>query len=289
MSKAKNTLEKPSSSRSRTLERRKEKQAEQRRQQQLTIAVALVVVAVIAIIMVILANQPAEAIIPEGLAARYEGITATVNEDGYPMLGNPDAPVQVVEYSSFSCSACAIFHDAAHPSLVERARAGEINLTFVPISLTGSVPNARGAAQASACALEQNAFWEYHDVLFDWHTRYGNQAFSANRLSSGISALGLDLNAYNTCLGSGRAAELVSQADAEGVTSTPTVRVDGVDVVAQVDAINARIDERLAFAGSRGTDTTPTATEDATPDAQPEGEITPEADTPAEATPEATP
>ena len=74
------------------------------------IAVALVAVIVFIVLIV---NAPAEAPIPDGALTRYDGIQQTRTQpEGYPRLGDPNAPVQVAEYSSFDCPHCRDFHDA---------------------------------------------------------------------------------------------------------------------------------------------------------------------------------
>ncbi|MGB5780024.1 MAG: thioredoxin domain-containing protein, partial [Allopontixanthobacter sediminis] len=54
--------------------------------------------------------------------------TATVSEyDGY-VMGNPDAPVKLVEYASLTCGACAAFStDAAEPLREEYINSGVVS------------------------------------------------------------------------------------------------------------------------------------------------------------------
>jgi protein-disulfide isomerase len=268
--------------RARTRERQQERERRQRRQRRITIVVAVVAVVVLATALIVIANQPAEAPIPEQAAAKYEGIPQSKSEEGYPVLGDPDALVQVKEYSSFDCTHCADFHDGVLPALLDRVRAGDISFEFVPLYGTGSVANGQGAARAAICAGEQGAFWTLHDALFSWQRLYGQQAFTRNRISTGIDNLGIDRSAYNDCTGSDLPGNVLeaSFADVKNLGSdfvgTPTVTVNGVAVGLTLDAINAAIDERLAQTSD-----------------QPSAEITevpmPEATTEATVPPEMTP
>jgi protein-disulfide isomerase len=266
-------------SRSRTRERRKEREQQQRRQRQIVFLIGLVVVAVIAIVVVILTNQPAEAPIPAESLDRYTDISQSETQDGYPILGDPEAPVQLVEYSSFDCPHCQEFHEGVFNSLVDRIRAGELAFTFVPIYGTGGITNGQGAARAAVCASQQGAFWAYHDALFNWQIVYGNQAFSQNRLASGIDNLGIDRTAWDQCMGSDLPDSVImSPTEAsravEGFTGTPMVVINGAIVPPDLASVNTAIDQALASA--------PLIVPDVETTVEPEIEIT------AEATAEAT-
>lgn len=240
--------------RARTRERRQEREKERRRQRQITIIGVIVVIALIAVALLVIANQPAEAPIPEGAVARYEGIPQDLSEEGYPRIGNPEAPVRVKEYSSFDCSHCRDFHDEIFPALVERVKAEEIVFTYVPLYGTGGISGGIDAAHAAVCAAEQDAFWPYHDTLFNWQGLYVNQAFVYQRLASGIDSLGLDRTAWDSCYRDAQTNEVlrVARAEAEslaGFQGTPTVTVNG-EIVPSPDltTINNAIDQQLAMA-----------------------------------------
>ena len=113
---------------------------------------------------------------------------------------------------------------------------------------TGSVPNAPGASRAALCAGQQTMFWEMHDILFDWQTRYGNTAFSQNRLLAGVEQLGLITNAFTDCFNSAATSATLAAAQNEEVSTTPTIRVNGVTLdqgtaIPSTDAILHAIDE----------------------------------------------
>jgi protein-disulfide isomerase len=289
--------------RTRTIERRKERQREQRRQRQIIAAVAVAVVAVIVVILIVVSNAPAEAPIPETALSNYAGLEFSRSPEGYPRLGNPNAPVQVVEYSSFDCSHCRDFHDTSFSGLLERVRAGDILFTYAPVYGTGSFQNGQGAANASVCAADQGGFFPFHDALFSWQGLYGNQAFTQARMGTGISSLGMDRGAFDSCLRSGSAEAVVDTAMnyAASVASfgTPYVLVNGVQVTADLPAINQAIDQGLALVGVTPGNALPTteataeataeATREATVEATTSAETTPASEVTAEPTAESTP
>lgn len=215
--------------RSRTREARQRRRKQRQQNKRLLVLAAIVVVALVGIAVFVVSNQPVEAFMPDDLSQRYESIQRSYSPDGYPRLGDPDAPVTVEEYASFSCPGCETLHSNSLDALLERVRDGQALFTYVPLQ-TGAVPNAAGAARAALCAGQQAMFWEMHDVLFDWQTRYGNTAFSQNRLLAGVESLGLNGGAFTNCFNSAAISATLDAALNENVAITPTIRVNGVTI-----------------------------------------------------------
>ena len=96
-------------------------------------------------------------------------------------------------------------------------------------------PESQWSAEASECAGEQDAFWEYHDYLFTHQNGENQGAFSQDNLKLFAEELGLDTEAFNECLDSGRYTNLVQNqtnvARQLGVQSTPTFAVNGQALV----------------------------------------------------------
>lgn len=242
-------------SRTRTRERRKQREQDKGRQRKLTIAAIIGIVAVLALVIVVVSSLPADAALPEGIEAQYAGLPQSVNEDGFPVLGNPDAPVSVVEVSSFDCPSCGLFYKNVAGELVDRVRDGEISFTYVPVYGTGGMPNGQGAARAAVCAGEQDSFWTYHAMLFSWQDTYGNAAFSGSRLASGADALELDRAAWDACINSSRPDSLLEEAISyvntlgERFQGTPTILVNGERVEPTSGMVHSAIDSALATSG----------------------------------------
>lgn len=183
--------------------------------------------------------------LPEEAAALYEGIPQSVNEEGFPVLGDPDAPAEIVEISSFDCPACGQFHALILPELLETIANGEARFVYVPIFGTGSLPGGMNAAQAALCAGEQDSFWTYHSAVFSWQ-QYGNLAFIGERLVGGADALSLDTDAFEECLLDQEIADVVTAGfeyarSIPSFTGTPTILVNGEPVNTSVDAILAAV------------------------------------------------
>jgi len=277
-----------------TKERREERKQQERRQRNTFIVIAVVVLAAVIAGIYLVTNLPQEAPIPDGTETRYEGIPQTYNiENGMPMLGKPDAPVQVVSYTSFACPSCKEFHNAMGDTMIELIRAGIMSYTIIPQE-NGEITNGNGAARGALCAAEQGKFFEFADVLFSWQEIYVNQAFGQNRMFSGADALGLDGGAFRSCIGSSRVYELYAKSQdlrlQRGITGTPRTYINGVEYTG---ALTDRITFSQTIQNSyqqTGRIATPIETEtpvvDTTPEATPVVETTPEA---TESTLEATP
>jgi protein-disulfide isomerase len=86
------------------------------------------------------------------------------------------------------------------------------------------------AAEAARCAGEQDAYIEMHDMLFNRQSEWGTP--NAATLFAGYAGeLGLDAEAFSTCLADGRY-EAAIQADLDdgirlGITGTPGFFING--------------------------------------------------------------
>lgn len=169
-----------------------------------------------------------------------------IPDEGFPSLGPEDAPIVIVEFSDFQCPFCARFHQETYEALLA-AYPGQIRFVYRHLPLTSIHPQAFPAAEASMCASDQNAFWQYHDALFD------NQASLGQELYLQIATdLGFDMAAFEECLTSGKYTEFV-QSDMDfalglGVRSTPTFFINGLAVVGAqpLEVFTQVIDKELA-------------------------------------------
>lgn len=105
------------------------------------------------------------------------------------------------------------------------------------------------AAQAAECANDQGQFWEYHDTLYANQGGRDKGAFSSENLKRFAEALELDTVAFDSCLDSGTYASKVRE-DTEaarqlGVTSVPTVLVNGQPVSWHLEDLQTAIREEL--------------------------------------------
>lgn len=151
-----------------------------------------------------------------------------VSADDDPVLGSPDAPITIIEFSDFECPFCSRFHRDTLPVIQqEYIETGIVKLVYRDFPIDRIHPNARVAHIAAECADEQGMFWPYHDVLFDRQGEWSglNPTMMRERVSEYASALQLDTTAFEACLESptiGAEIDADKQAGSSyGVTGTP--------------------------------------------------------------------
>jgi protein-disulfide isomerase len=79
---------------------------------------------------------------------------------------------------------------------------GEARLIYYNFPIIG--PASESAAQAAECAGDQNKFWTYADYLFAHQDGENSGALSPQNLKKFAVQLGLNSDAFNTCLDSGK-------------------------------------------------------------------------------------
>ena len=152
-----------------------------------------------------------------------------VSLDDDPVLGNPNAPVTVVEFSDFQCPFCSRFFEQTLPLLEENyINTGKVKLVYKDLPLDNLHPNARPVHIAAECADEQGKFWEYHDVLFEKQSEWNrlSSADLSSQLNQYATSMGLNSASFDSCLSSQDIADEVNadflQAASYGATGTPT-------------------------------------------------------------------
>ena len=139
-------------------------------------------------------------------------------------MGDPNAPIQLVEFSDFQCPFCERFTLETEPLLEEYfITTGKVYFTYRSagnwvsnnVAQSLGVP-ARSESQDSAlaayCAADQNKFWEMHASLFANNRDVEDQgSFTDKRLKAIAKKIGLDMSAFNECYNSGKYADQVQQ------------------------------------------------------------------------------
>jgi protein-disulfide isomerase len=154
-------------------------------------------------------------------------------------MGDPNAPVKLETWEDFQCPACRNFSENIEPLLVENYVAtGKVYYVFHQypfIDDNSATKESDQAANASMCAGEQGRFWDYKSILFTNWNGENIGTFADRKLVAFAESLGLDMDKFNSCFD---ANTYKSQIDKDfmdgtslGVSSTPSIFVDGVFVV----------------------------------------------------------
>jgi protein-disulfide isomerase len=127
--------------------------------------------------------------------------TSVENAPEQPTKGVADAPVTIEEFAEFYCPYCARHLFQTFPKIDEEyIRPGLVKYVFHNLIVHGEV--AQLAAQAGECAHAQRHFWEYHDRLFYVIFEEGKGHLNEEDLQSLARELGLDEEAFASCLDS---------------------------------------------------------------------------------------
>lgn len=119
--------------------------------------------------------------------------------NGSPILGEPNAPITILEWGDYQCTFCYKFHENTLDIIYEDyIKTGKVKLVFKDFPLNG--PDSLLAAEASYCANDQERYWEYHDELYKnwggertgWITRGTLEKFAVST--------NLDIEEFNKCL-----------------------------------------------------------------------------------------
>ena len=164
----------------------------------------------------------------ERLPTSQPQLPAKISADNDPIIGNPDAPITIIEFSDFQCPFCARFHVQTLPSLIdEYIEQGKVKIVFRDFPIQNIHPNALPAAVAAECANDQGKFKDMHDLLFENQKQWSSLETSP-ALSTFVqyaNNLQLDEEEFTSCLTGGKHIDEIRK-DLEdgrnyGVTGTP--------------------------------------------------------------------
>ena len=152
-----------------------------------------------------------------------------ISLDDDPVLGDPDAPITIVEFSDFQCPFCKRWYSDTLSQITEDfIDTGKVKLVYRDLPLDSLHPNARSTHIAAECADEQGKFWEYHDILFEDQSGWNRlpQDELSSKLTEYATTLELNTSSFESCLSSPEIANEVNKdfldASRYGATGTPT-------------------------------------------------------------------
>ncbi len=152
--------------------------------------------------------------------------------NGSPILGNPNAPVTLVEFGDYQCHFCNVFfHSTEDDILKNYVETGRVKMIFKDYNIIG--PDSISASHGAHCAEDQGLFWEYHDILYSNWTGENNGWASSENLVKFAQEIGLDMDEWSECITNSSHSQtiLASNEDAKtlGITGTPAFFVIGPD------------------------------------------------------------
>lgn len=150
-----------------------------------------------------------------------------------PILGDPDAPVTILEYSSLTCPHCAAFHRDTLPQVKsEWIDTGRARLVYRHYPLDQL---ALRAAAVANC-VPGDGFFGFLDVLFQNQDKWARAEDPVAAIRQYAALAGLDQDTFAKCLSDDAAIDRILEKQTIGrdkynVTSTPTFVINGTPVV----------------------------------------------------------
>jgi 2-hydroxychromene-2-carboxylate isomerase len=158
------------------------------------------------------------------LLAAPEPLRTELDLAGARLRGDPEGRVTIVEFVDFQSPYSRRIQPILRRILEEYQGSVRLAVRDLPLPFHRQ---ARLAAEAAACAGEQDAYWDYHDLLLREQAR-----LERSELERYATRLGLDGEAFRSCLASGRFAAKVSAdlkiARRMGLSVVPTLFVNGI-------------------------------------------------------------
>lgn len=135
------------------------------------------------------------------------------------ILGNPKAPIMIVEFSDTECPFCKNFHTTMHRVINTYGKSGKVAWVYRHFPLYK--PDEQGRAlhsragkesEATECVAEvggNEKFWEYLDLIYK--KTPSNNDLDPSLLPKFAEEIGIDEKKFETCLNSGKYADKISE------------------------------------------------------------------------------
>lgn len=143
------------------------------------------------------------------------------------LLGDPEAPLVVVEYGDYQCAECAEAHRLS-PLAAHCLTTGQLCIAFRHFPLVDAHPLAMRRAQAAEAAATQGRFWEMHNRLMGLVSDRDGRVIGLDRVARDA---GLDVERFRADIDDPVALKRILEdlwgGLASGVNGTPTFYVNG--------------------------------------------------------------
>ncbi len=159
-------------------------------------------------------------------AAAQTADVATLMADR--VLGDPDAPVTMISYESFTCPHCAAYHADTFDGLKERyVDTGKVRMIYRDFPLDAS---ALRASMLARCVAEPQ-FYGMVKVLFRSQGSWARDPDLIGALGQIGRLAGVDEEHFDACMANEELLDAIvrgrQEASNKGVGSTPTFEING--------------------------------------------------------------
>lgn len=204
--------------------------AEDRRTKLLQVAAGAAFLVIAVVLVLIVVNSSSD----DGGDTNLEG-AADVNRllEGIPqngmVLGDPDAPVELVEFGDLQCPFCAAYAEEILPPIIEdQVKRGEVKIEFRNFTIIG--PQSTDAGAAAVAAGSQGRGWNYVELFYRNQGKENGGYADDDFLEAVAKGAGVkDLAKWNKARASLTAEVEATTAEAQqlGLSGTPTLLIKG--------------------------------------------------------------
>jgi protein-disulfide isomerase len=231
--------------------------ASERRRRLIALLVGVLVIALVVVGGLVLVSQASDDGDPNAAAS---GSLDGIPEHGIT-LGDPKAPVTIVEFADPQCPFCAAYTKDVFPSVVDKyVKTGKVQMQLELLTFIG--PDSETLANAAYSAADQDGLWKFIELAY---ARQGaeNSGYATDDFITSV-ATDAGLNSKKVLAGAdsdkvaGLIAAAKSNAQEAHVDGTPTLLVGptggslsalGPDAVGSLESVSGPIDDALSAAG----------------------------------------
>ena len=172
-------------------------------------------------------------VLATGISAQAEDLSdlMTLAPDE-KIMGDKDAPVTIIEYSSMTCPHCAAFHAETLPAIKKKyLDTGKAKLVFREFPVSPRDMRSIAAFMLARCA-DEDKYFPLVDVLYKQQARWSRAENPIPILLNIAKLAGFTQESFDACLKNQQVMDTVltvrnKAADDFGVSGTPTFFING--------------------------------------------------------------
>jgi protein-disulfide isomerase len=220
---------------------------------QMAAGAAFLAVAVVVVLIVVNASDSGDG----GDANLEDAIEVNRGLQGIPqqgmLLGNPKAPVELVEFGDLQCPVCAAYAKEVLPSVTaNQVKKGQVKIDFRNFAFIG--PQSTDAGAAALAAGAQGRGWNFVELFYrnqgGEDSGYADDAF-LEAVAAGAGVKNIDRWNQDRANLTAEVEKTTAEAQGLGISGTPTFAIkgpgtDGLEVIGtpnSTDALEEAIEE----------------------------------------------
>ena len=126
----------------------------------------------------------------------YAAVPMTRMADGGFVLGNPDAPVKIIEFADFLCTSCQNYKPIIDHVIREYVLTGQVQFEYRIFPVVDPELSVLSASLVECADVLAGRFWQAHDIMFEVAS---TQIFSDLSIAEFASRMTLNETALREC------------------------------------------------------------------------------------------